>query len=288
MDHQLTGSLSVNFAYFRRVQGGLTVTDNTSVTPADYDPFCVTAPKNANLPNGGGYQVCGLYDVKPAKFGVTTNQVNAASTYDRESTDVWNGFDIGTSMRFKGGGQISGGLSTGRAHKVNSADVDGPQSGAAFNCSSVDVPGGRDYCDLTEPFQTSVKVLGSYPLPWGINVSGTLANVPGQFLQGTFVYRNADIAPSLGRNLSAGANGTVTVNLIKPRTEMLPRNTQIDMKIGKSIRAGRANFEPSFDIVNLLNANGVEAYNNPVNDVYPKPVRIQFGRFVKLNMLVTF
>ena len=38
----------------------------------------------------------------------------------------------------------------------------------------------------------------------------------------------------------------------------------------------------------LLNANGVEAYNNRVNAVYPKPVRTQFGRFAKLNFQMTF
>ena len=45
------------------------MTDNQLVTPADYDPYCVTAPVDTRLPGGGGYQVCGLYDIKPAKFG---------------------------------------------------------------------------------------------------------------------------------------------------------------------------------------------------------------------------
>ena len=39
------------------------ITDNTSVTSADYDPYCVIAPKDPRLPNGGGYEVCGFADV---------------------------------------------------------------------------------------------------------------------------------------------------------------------------------------------------------------------------------
>ena len=33
------------------------------VAPADFSPYCITAPSMPNLPGGGGYQVCGLYDV---------------------------------------------------------------------------------------------------------------------------------------------------------------------------------------------------------------------------------
>ena len=48
------------------VHGNQVATDNTLVTAADYDgPFCVVAPPSPDLPGGGGYQVCGLYDIKP-------------------------------------------------------------------------------------------------------------------------------------------------------------------------------------------------------------------------------
>ena len=67
----------MSVGYFRRIQGGLTVTDNLAVVPADYGHFCVTAPLNKNLPDGGGYQVCDNYDISVAKRGLTQNQTNA-------------------------------------------------------------------------------------------------------------------------------------------------------------------------------------------------------------------
>ena len=36
--------------------GGGTLTDNLAVTPADYDPYCITAPGDSRLPGGGGGQ----------------------------------------------------------------------------------------------------------------------------------------------------------------------------------------------------------------------------------------
>ncbi len=41
------------------------VTDNILVGPGDYDEFCVTAPSDPKLPGGGGYPVCGLYNMTP-------------------------------------------------------------------------------------------------------------------------------------------------------------------------------------------------------------------------------
>ena len=69
IQQELRPGLSVEAGYYHRAFGNFRVTDNAAVTPADYDPFCVTAPLDSRLP--GGNQVCGLYNITPAKFGVT-------------------------------------------------------------------------------------------------------------------------------------------------------------------------------------------------------------------------
>jgi hypothetical protein len=274
LDHQINSAISTSVAYFRRSQGNQTLTDNLAVTPADYGHFCVTAPLNAGLPGGGGYQICDNYDISVAKRGQTANEVNFASDYGDGYSEVWNGVDLSTQIRLPGGANLNGGLSTGRVY------ID--------SCAVVDTPTNQ-YCETKEPFQTSVKFIAHYPLPWyGIELSGTYANVPGQFLLATAVYSNAQIFPSLGRNLSSGANGNVTVNLIAPRTVNMERVSQTDMKVAKTFRVGRFRATPSVDLINLFNANGIEGYNSAINSTWPSPKRIQFGRLAKLNFLMTF
>ena len=51
------------------------VTDNSSSGPRTYDAFCITAPLDSKLPDGGGYRVCGLYNLKQNKFGQNQNIV---------------------------------------------------------------------------------------------------------------------------------------------------------------------------------------------------------------------
>src|SRR5262249_52459704 len=72
---QIGPRLSLTAGYYRNSAHNFRVTDNQVVTPADYSPFCITAPVDPRLPGGGGYQVCGLYDVNPNKFGQVRNVV---------------------------------------------------------------------------------------------------------------------------------------------------------------------------------------------------------------------
>src|SRR5205814_9035169 len=101
MQHELRPGISVAGGYYRTWYGNFTVTDNLTVTPADYSPFCVTVPVDARLPGGGGDQLCGLYDVTPAAFGQAAagNLVSQASNLGKQ-TEVFHGLEMSVSARF--------------------------------------------------------------------------------------------------------------------------------------------------------------------------------------------
>ena len=80
LQRELAPNVALNVAYHRTWYGGFLVTDNLAVAPTDYDPYCVTAPGDSRLPNPGA-QVCGLYDVRPERFGRVDNLVTLASNY---------------------------------------------------------------------------------------------------------------------------------------------------------------------------------------------------------------
>ena len=75
--------VSITGGYYRNWFGSHLVTDNTLVTPADFDPFCITAPTDSRLPGGGGYQVCGLADVAPAQFGRVNSVITQADNFGK-------------------------------------------------------------------------------------------------------------------------------------------------------------------------------------------------------------
>src|SRR4051794_18627246 len=66
--HELMPRVSIAGGWFLRQFGNQTVTvDNRySNAKGSYDKFCLNVPANPNLRDPAGYQVCGLYDLKPS------------------------------------------------------------------------------------------------------------------------------------------------------------------------------------------------------------------------------
>ena len=200
MQHEVVPRVSVTAAYFRRVYGNLTVTDNLARTPADYDPYSIVAPIDSRLPGGGGYQVSGLYDATPATAGLTDNLITFGRTFGTRE-DVFDGVDLSLMARLRDGIVVQGGVSIGRERTDNCFVVDSPQE--MLNC------------EVDPPFQPNVKLLGVYPLPWwGLQTSATFQSLPGPQVLANYVIGNAQAAPTLGRNLSTS---TATVPPIGPR-----------------------------------------------------------------------
>ena len=102
--HELRPSVGLTADYFRRWYGNFRVTDNLRVTPADYDPYCVTAPGDSRLPGGGGNQVCGFYDIKPTAFGAVHNLVTRALEFRQADARSTTG---STSASTRGSGRAA-------------------------------------------------------------------------------------------------------------------------------------------------------------------------------------
>jgi len=249
------------------------------VTPADYDPYCITAPVDARLPGGGGYQVCGLFDVKPAMFGKIDNMVVDQHQFG-DRTNVYNGLEFSMNSRFGRGIVLAGGVGMGRT------DVN--------NCAAADVV--PQFCENTLPFsgELQVKISGAYPLPWwGLQLSGVLQNLSGRPQAATYVATNAQIAPSLGRNLAAcGAaatcTATATVTILEPNTMFENRYTLLDLRLGKTFRLDRLRIMPRLDVYNSLNSDAVNTLNTRYGATWLRPQEVFGARFIKLGVQVDF
>ena len=176
VQQELRAGMAVNVGYFRTWFGNFTAIDNLLVTPADYDQYCVMAPTDARLPGGGGYQVCGLYDIQKAKFGQVDNLVTQASHFGKR-TEIYDGVDATINARFGRGGLLQGGLNVGRTAVDNCAVVDSPQ---------------LQFCHNTPPFfRPQFKFAGVYPLPWDLQASATFQSLPGVPYTASYAVSNA-------------------------------------------------------------------------------------------------
>jgi hypothetical protein len=293
VQQELWPGVGLTTGYYRTWYGNHLLTDNLAVTPADFDPYCVTAPMNALLPDGGGYPICGLYDVTPSKFGRIDNLVRHASDFGGWS-QVYNGVDVLINARFGGGRVLFGGVSTGRM--VNDF------------CAQADA--SIQFCRTTRAWSSNaeIKFSGVYPLPWwGLQSSVTYLNVPGAsrtsaltaggsqtWTPSTIVVPNAQIAPSLGRNLAAcpsptgPCNATATITLVEPFTRYERRGNQVDVRLSKIFRLARLRVQGNFDVYNVFNNSDIVTMNLRYGPTYLQPISILAGRLVKFSGQVDF
>lgn len=280
LQHELRTGLGMTVSYFRTWYGSFTTTDNRAVTSADYDPYCVTAPIDSRLPGGGGYPICGLYNIRPGKFGKVDNVVTQVSNFG-ERSEVYNGVETSVSARFGKGGLFNGGVSTGQTAFDNCVVVDSPQ---------------LQFCRNHLPWagQTQVKMSAAYPLPGDFQVSAVFQNLPGIGILANATYTNAQVAPSLGRNLAncptatGPCTATVTVSLIEPNTQREDRLNQIDLRLTKALNFWKSRLQMNFDIYNLLNANTILIENFNYGATWLRPTQILSARLFKVGAQLDF
>jgi hypothetical protein len=285
VQQEIMPRVSVEVGYFRTVFGNFIVTDNRSVSGADFDTFSITAPVDPRLPGGGGQTISGLYDLKPASFGRITD--NFLTFSDNFGTQIkhFNGVDVSINARARSGLTLQGGTSTGRTTADN-CDIVKQVPEATLTASSA-IAANLPYCHVQGSFLTQGKFIATYLVPRiGVEVSGTLQNRPGPEIAATYTATNAVVSPSLGRSLSGGA-ANISVNIVTPGTLYGQRMNEIDLRIGKIVKFGRNRLNASVDLYNAMNSNPVLTQNNAFA-TWQVPQSILNPRFAKFVVQLDF
>jgi hypothetical protein len=150
------------------------------------------------------------------------------------------------------------------------------------------------FCAAAQPFQTQVKLSGVLPLRWNFVTSATYQSlVYPQDFYGTFggilaarAFTNAEIAPSLGRNLSTGSSAVL--QMVPASSLYGDRLHQIDWRITRNFNVRGGRIQPQLDLYNLLNANPVLAMNNTYGPLWQQPTQILLGRVIKFGVQANF
>ena len=290
VQQELRPGMALSLGYFHTRHANLTTTANQAVTPAEFNQYCITAPTDPRLGATSGSALCGFYDVIPTRFGQVSNLVQPATNFGKQ-TDEYSGIDVALNARFGRGGLIAGGLNTGKTVTNNCDIVQGnPQIALMVNGAAAS-RASTDFCRIALPWsaQTQVKFAANYPLPWwGLQASGTFQNLPGIPIFANYVATNAQIAPSLGRNLAAGAAGTATLQLMVPNTQFEDRLNQVDLRLTKTVAIGKAKLQGRFDIYNAFNASTILNEVFTYGPSWRRPSAILGARLLKLGAQLDF
>jgi len=284
--------------YYRNANSKNRVTDNILVTPADFSSYCVTAPTDPRLPNGGGYQICGMADVNTGKFGQVQQVVEPTGDFGKNIR--YNDFiSVGLDARLARGARLGGGFDTGRSVNDSCFTVDapgfynfpgggfgaltyGPQSNTTIN--------GQSVCRIVTPFagQTQIKLNGSLPLKAGFVVSGVYQDLSGPAIEAVWAAPTAQIAPSLGRNLAGGAL-TANVPLVAPQTQFEDRIRRLDLRLTKIFNiTQRVRLQANLDAYNALNSSAIQSLIVAYGPSWLSPATILDPRLFQVSGQLSF
>jgi len=300
VQHELMQNVGVTLGYFRTWYGNFRVTANKALTPADFDSYCITAPTDSRFAVNSGSQVCGLFDVKPSKFGLSQQVVELASNYG-DYSEVYQGFDLTMTARLKKL-YLTAGMNTGRT-EIDYCGVvtENPQvvpvvaTTSTAGVAAFTQPRNQTFCDTVTPWsaQTQVKAAAVYSFPYEIQASASFQRYPGVTQAANMLANNALISPSLGRSLSAGANATTVIDIVPSQVQFEDSSKQTDFRFIKAVKLGGSRkLQGIFDIYNAFNARPVlsvtSRYSGATGGAWLRPTNTLVGRLLKFAVQIDF
>jgi hypothetical protein len=303
IQHELLPRVSVSFNYYRRnTAGNQVITDNLSIGPSNYiGPYCVTTPTDPRLPQGGGWQLCDIYQLSPDAFSIPQQNVQdfTASHLDRVGSTrkaiVYNhGYDLTVNARTTHGTTVQGGLNADRAITDNcyQADLSTPQT---LQKNPVT---GDPFCHTVTPFRPDWKFIGSQSLPWwGLNLSATYQRTPGPSRAATWTITQAvanqngwTITTAPGSSAAAIAAATTSFSLFQTGQKLEDPLNQLDLRLSKRISmTGGKRLLVNVDLYNVFNNAWVYTQNGTLGTGYTlstswlRPAQVLQARMFKLG-----
>ncbi len=284
IQHELLPRVSVTGSWFYGYFRNLNISLNQSWLYTGDDPT-----QNPN------YQLFTVYNPltgEPIPAYGRTAAAQAAptrnlDTFDPKRKQVYNSFNFEFRIRPGGGAQIFGGFAFERQRNTN--------------CTAPDNPNNLRFCDDTQldiPFQKQFKVSGSYPLRWGIQVSGSFQSTQGPTSTRTMIVTRGltrypascpSPCPAGQVILPTSFNPpTLTLQLQPPRGTFVERINQLDFKVARNFRFRRVTLQPQLEIFNVNNSDAIISFitTNALSSSYLFPNSIMQPRMVGFGMQV--
>lgn len=312
LQQELRPRVSADVHFTHRTFHGFFVTDDLTRRGninSYYETYTLTAPQDPRLAGGGGYPITVYVPTAAANAVAPRRYLTRESNFGPERESVWDGWGFSVNARLRNGLTTEIGAGTGRG-KVNTCATATKFNNVAANTGVISGPDPRG-CNNVEPWQTTLRGLVSYMIPKvEVRVSGILRSQPEVQLSNVNVLTGASsaqwqvpnsvIAAALGK-LPPGATptGNTMIQLADNEHRIYSdrRRTQIDMRVAKILRLGRARADVGVDLNNLLNTNYATGFattyiyntdNTPRPSGWGTPTSIYTPRFVRLNFTVNF
>jgi hypothetical protein len=121
-----------------------------------------------------------------------------------------------------------------------------------------------------------------------VQVSGVVHSLPGIPITASYVATNADVRPTLGRDLSGNRTTVTLTNVIPSQTMFEDRLLQIDLRFIRNFRMAAVRLQGMFDAYNTSNSATVLSLNTRYGASWLRPTSILDARLLKFGVRMNF
>jgi hypothetical protein len=287
LQQEILPRVSADVSYTHRTFHGFMVTDALGRNfKTDWVNYTLNAPSDDRLPGGGGYAITTFAANTSAATQNNLKREESVGVDGKEREAYYDGVNFNVNARMRSGLFVSVGTQTGRRVDDRCGVVTNFNNGATG-------PNPRG-CNDWNPWQTTVRGLGSYTVPWvDVLVSATVRSQPPLELNANWVVPIATVRAALGGTLppSLSNANNVTIDLTDPDHRIFAgnRRTQVDLRFAKVLRFSRTRTDIGVDVWNLFNTNYATAYEGQytaAGGTWLNPTSIYPPRFARLNFTV--
>jgi len=317
INHQLLKRTTVGMTWYRRTAANLPFLQNKAVDPVtDWIPFQVQNPYDANNPITAYTMTSAAVGQRPAQFYQTNANPNLVS-------NVYTGFEFGSTIRFYRSGALFVGYTTERQSDQRcDANIGTAITGSNITNTSLNDPNSYRFCNERGkiPFRGDFKLSGVFPIKFGLDFSWSINSSPN-----TERYTNWDITrtsryPSDCASCPDDPAGKTTANpggkalvipagvtliqttlripLLAPGSKYQDRLNQVDIGLKKTFKIRETNrIQLQADVFNVLNASTVLVQGQTMstlsvplslNGPGGQPTQILQARLLRLALQVHF
>ncbi len=256
IQHELLPRISVTGSWFHGAFHNLTRTINRSWQYDGADP--------TQNPNYAPVTVYNPLTGEPITIYARTAAAQALPTLNLDTVDphhtrTYDAYNVEFRARPGHGSQIFGGFAFERQLETN--------------CAAADNPNTLRFCDDDQndiPFSVQFKLAGSYPLPYGIQLSGSFQSNQSPSSTRTMVitrgssrYPATCPAPCPAGQVILPTSfqpASITVPLLPASATFVERINQLDLKLQKTFQVNRVSISPQLEIFNINNSDAIISY----------------------------
>lgn len=268
---QLPGAIRFGAMYYYRTNRAQIGQRNLLQPSSAYTPFTVT------VPNGPGGTLANPKPMTVTAYNIAPS-VNALVDNVRDNQPyldtTYNGIEFTATKRFSRKWQMQTGFTFGK-------NEGGTTNGTDLNDPNVTMqPTGI----LGNDSLTAFRLSGSYELPLGINVAGSMIANGGYPFQSTYVITRAQAA-TVGTTLTRASQ---TVVLSRRGEERFGDVAMFDLRLSRAFRFGSRSFQPQVDFFNISNNDQVVNQIAAVGSSYRFPSEILAPRIIRVGFSLNF